>query len=155
MTSIRKLADDRVPSGIRIAAACTLYAVLLIGGGVFLFKATEPALASSGPAASVIPFRILQPQAMQRLTGLSETAAEGEFPASDTASITDLENNSCITKRADRKTGRHEDLDARTFCRLKRRLFDEQPIGRVVLLEQASSPRFAEVSLSKAAFTQP
>ncbi|PZU88246.1 MAG: hypothetical protein DI528_05115 [Shinella sp.] len=155
MTSIRKLADDRASSGIKVAAACTLYAALLIGGGVFLFKATEPALAASEPAASVIPFRILQPRAMQRLTGLSETADEGEFPASDTASIPDLENNSCITERTDRKTGRHEDLDARTFCNLKHRLFDEQPIGRVALLEQASSPRFAMASFSKAAFIQP
>ncbi|MGX5666485.1 hypothetical protein ACWKW9_10985 [Rhizobium daejeonense] len=155
MTSIRKLAADRKSSGIRIAAACTLYAVLLIGGGAFLFKAAEPALASSEPAASAIPFRILQPQAMQRLTGSPASSAAGEFPASDTASVADLENTSCVTERADMKTGRHEDLDARTYCRLKRRLFEAEPMGRVAMLERASSPRLAGAAFSGTAFTQP
>lgn len=77
MTSISQKTDERKPRHLKVATVLALGATAVLAGNALLIRNTEPALAASENVASASAFRILTPQAIDRLAGLSGPVAPG------------------------------------------------------------------------------
>ncbi|MCZ7447308.1 hypothetical protein O8B93_06870 [Agrobacterium rhizogenes] len=145
MTSISQNADERRPRHLKVTAVLALGAIAVLGGNALLIRNTEPALAASEDVASASAFRILTPQTIDRLAGLSAPVAAGGDAAEGVA-VPALGKTSCVATRAARKTDRHDALDPKAFCQLQHRLFNAELIDRIAVLQLASQPRFIDTS---------
>lgn len=145
MTSISQNADGRKPRHLKVATVLALGAIAVLGGNVLLIRDSEPALAASEEIASASAFRILTPQTIDRLAGLSAPVAAGSN-APEGVAVPAMDKTSCIATRAAQKTDRHDALDPRAFCRLQHRLFNAELIDRIAVLQFASQPRFIDTS---------
>ncbi|AAK88678.2 hypothetical protein EN41_21440 [Agrobacterium tumefaciens] len=145
MTSISQNADERQPRHLKVAAVLALGAIAVLGGNALLIRNTEPALAASEDVASASAFRILTPQTIDRLAGLSAPAATGGNATGGVA-VPAADKTSCVATRAARKTDRHDTLDPKAFCQLQHRLFNAELIDRIAVLQLASQPRFIDTS---------
>ncbi|WP_334152975.1 hypothetical protein [Agrobacterium pusense] len=92
MTSISQKTDERKPRHLELATVLALGATAVLAGNALLIRNTEPALAVSENVASASAFRILTPQAIDRLAGLSGPVAPGEDAATGVSVPADDEN---------------------------------------------------------------
>ncbi|ANV25683.1 hypothetical protein [Agrobacterium pusense] len=145
MTSISQKTDERKPRHLKLATVLALGATAVLAGNALLIRNTEPALAASENVASASAFRILTPQAIDRLAGLSGPVAPGEDAATGVSAPANDET-SCIAIRAARKTDRYEALEPKAFCQLQHRLFNAELIDRIAALQLASQPDDTDTS---------
>ncbi|CUX64447.1 MULTISPECIES: hypothetical protein [Agrobacterium] len=99
MTSISQNADERQPRHLKVATVFALGAIAVLGGNALLIRNTEPALAASEDVASASAFRILTPQTIDRLAGLSAPAATGG-DAIEGVAVPAVDKTSCVATRA-------------------------------------------------------
>ena len=100
MTSISQNADERRPRHLKVATVLALGAIAVLGGNALLIRNTEPALATSEEVASASGFRIVTPQTIGGLAGLS--AADGNAP--EDVAVPVMDRTSCVATRAAQKT---------------------------------------------------
>ncbi|SIQ58903.1 hypothetical protein SAMN05880590_105282 [Rhizobium sp. RU35A] len=136
MTSLRLMIERRKPRRLAVTVALACVAIALLSGNAVLLRTAEPGLVRAEEVASAGAFRILAPQRMVWLAGLSTQATATSFP--ETGKPDDL---SCLAARAATKTGRHVALDPASFCRLQYRLLNAELIGRRRSLELAFRTR--------------
>ncbi|MDA5635413.1 MULTISPECIES: hypothetical protein [Rhizobium/Agrobacterium group] len=151
MTSISKNADQQRPRRLKVAAVLALGTVAVLGGNAFLIRNSEPALAASEDVASASAFRILTPQTIDRLGGLSAPVPALSETSEGTQAVPALDKTSCIATRATRKTDRRDALDPKAFCQLQHRLFNAELIDRIAVLQLASQTRSIDTSADTSA----
>ncbi len=140
MTSIRTTIETRTPNRLAVTVSLAIGAIALVSGSVLLLRTTEPALAAAEEIASASSFRILAPQRLERLTGLTAPATTnvlGRASGQDT---------SCIAARASMKTDRTQTITPEAFCLLQRRLINAELIGQRNALDVAFRTHRAEAA---------
>ncbi len=142
MTSISQNADERRPRHLKVATVLALGAIAVLGGNALLIRNTEPALAASEEVASASGFRIVTPQTIDGLAGLS--AADSDAP--EGVAVPVMDRTSCVATRAAQKTDRNDTFDPRAFCQLQHRLFNAELIDRIAVLQLASQPHPIDTS---------
>ncbi|MGP4672109.1 hypothetical protein ACSV5N_10330 [Agrobacterium salinitolerans] len=146
MTSISKNADEQRPRSLKVAAVLASGTIIVLGGNVFLVRNGEPALAASEDVASAGAFRILTPQTIDRLGGLSASVPALSETSEGAQAVPALDKTSCVAARAAQKTDRYDTLDPRAFCQLQHRLFNAELIDRIAMLQLASQTRSIDTS---------
>ena len=146
MTSISKNAGEQRPRRLKVAAVLALGTITVLGGNAFLVRNGEPALAASEDVASAGAFRILTPQTIDRLGGLSAPVPALSETSEGAQAVPALDKTSCVAARAAQKTDRHDTLDPKTFCQLQHRLFNAELIDRIAVLQLASQTRSIDTS---------
>ena len=146
MTSISKNAGEQRPRRLKVAAVLALGTITVLGGNAFLVRNGEPALAASEDVASAGAFRILTPQTIDRLGGLSAPVPALSETSEGAQAVPALDKTSCVAARAAQKTDRHDTLDPKAFCQQPHRLFNAELIDRIALLQLASQTHTIDTS---------
>lgn len=145
MTSISQNADRRKPHHLKVATVLALGAGAVLGGNALLIRNTEQALAASEEVASASGFRIVTPQTIGGLAGLSAPLT-ADSNAPEGVAVPVMDRTSCVATRAAQRTDRHDTFDPRAFCQLQHRLFNAELIDRIAVLQLASQPHPIDTS---------